>query len=282
MNSGIYQILNKVNGKVYVGSSATIEVRWKIHKGELGRGVHGNTHLQNAYSKYGPEAFEYFVIEYCCPIKEILLEKEQFWMDALKVIEKGYNINPTAGSMLGRVHSKETKKKIFDAIKGENHWLYGKPKEAHPNYGKKFSEEHKEKLRQSHLGQPSWNKGKHGYMSKEHRKSISEAQQKNITFEDRTMCIDEWAKEMGISPGTLYSRLNNGWTVEKTLTVDSNKKNEPIEYNGQKKTVKEWAEYLEIKYHTLLWRIKNWPIEKALTVSVRLRGKKNEQGFGMA
>ncbi len=101
--AGIYEILNTINGKVYVGSSADIYKRWSGHECDLKRGIHGNPHLQASYNKYGVGAFEYFMIEYCCPIKEMLLEKEQFWMDALKAIEKGYNLCPFAGSPgLGR------------------------------------------------------------------------------------------------------------------------------------------------------------------------------------
>ncbi len=241
MNSGIYQILNTANGKVYIGSSATIEDRWNDHKGKLSRGAHGNTHLQNAYNKYSSDSFEYFMIEFCCPIKEMLLEKEQFWMDALKVIEKGYNINPVAGSCLGakrtqeskdrmskaqsgekhrlygKTQSEETKKKISDAIKGEKHRLYGKPKEDHPNYGRKWTEETKQKMSKSRRGQIAWNKGKK--MSAEFGVNCSKAKSKLYTYKGKTQNISQWSSEAGISNGTLSRRLREGWDFEQAITT---------------------------------------------------------------
>ena len=66
--SGIYKIINKVNGKYYVGSTTqlyTSRSRWNNHKQALIRGNHRNSHLQNAWNKYGPDAFEFIIIEKC-------------------------------------------------------------------------------------------------------------------------------------------------------------------------------------------------------------------------
>jgi group I intron endonuclease len=75
MNTGIYQILNKVNGKSYVGSAVNIKKRWAVHRHTL-RNNKNSPHLQKAWNKYGEESFEFNVLEYV-PNVEWLLEIEQ-------------------------------------------------------------------------------------------------------------------------------------------------------------------------------------------------------------
>lgn len=79
-DSGIYIIKNIKNNKFYVGSSVNFYKRFWDHKKWLRLNVHGNTHLQNAWNKYGEESFD-FLIE-----KDISNATEQ----QLKDIEQGY------------------------------------------------------------------------------------------------------------------------------------------------------------------------------------------------
>lgn len=88
---GIYQIINMINGKFYVGSSKDILGRWRNHKKSLNDGVHGNAHLQNAWDKYGGENFKFEIIEECEP--SVQFEREQFYLNELNPFdENGYNI----------------------------------------------------------------------------------------------------------------------------------------------------------------------------------------------
>lgn len=41
-----------------------------------------------------------------------------------------------------------------------------------------------------------------------------------ITHNGKTQSVVEWAEETGIRAGTIYNRLNSGWSVEKTLTTE--------------------------------------------------------------
>src|SRR3989304_1436717 len=61
--SGIYKIINKTNGKYYVGSSNDIIGRWFTHKSQLNRNNHCNPHLQRAWNKYGKDNFEFIIVE---------------------------------------------------------------------------------------------------------------------------------------------------------------------------------------------------------------------------
>jgi hypothetical protein len=50
----------------------------------------------------------------------------------------------------------------------------------------------------------------------EQRRNTSRA--RLLTYQDRTQPEVEWAEELGIGVGTLRSRINRGWTVERSLT----------------------------------------------------------------
>lgn len=53
MKSGIYQIKNTLNGKVYVGSAKDFEKRWKRHFKDLENGVHSSIKFQRSFNKHG-------------------------------------------------------------------------------------------------------------------------------------------------------------------------------------------------------------------------------------
>jgi group I intron endonuclease len=118
IKSGIYQIVNRVNGKVYIGSAVDTKTRWQKHRYELNRQNHGNIHLQRAWQEYGADAFEFSVVEQVADPND-LITREQFWLDRQCAAHHGYNICREAGSTLGRAHSDETKAKIGAKSKGK-------------------------------------------------------------------------------------------------------------------------------------------------------------------
>lgn len=118
MESGVYQIKNMMNGRIYVGSAINIPIRWRVHICGLNQGRHRNIHLQRAWNKYGASVFAFGVLESVEP--ENLIEQEQYWMDLLDVVKDGYNICPTAGSSFGKKASEATKRKIREARKKTN------------------------------------------------------------------------------------------------------------------------------------------------------------------
>lgn len=180
----IYKIENKVNDKIYIGSTSDKEGRWYGHKWRLKNNCHHNPHLQNAWNKYGSDSFEFSVVEKVDKTSD-LIQREQYYIDNL---EPEYNIVPKADrSEL----SKETKQKMSESTKGENNPLYGKEfSEEHrrkisenhadmsgknnPFYGKTHSREAREKIRKANEGKNSPNYDKK--FSEEHRRKIGEAQ----------------------------------------------------------------------------------------------------------
>ena len=89
---GIYGIRNNSNSKIYIGSSVNIEKRWRRHKLELKNKTHSNKYLEKAYYKYGESVFDFILLEVCT--KEILLDREMYYIEHYKSLEKefGYNL----------------------------------------------------------------------------------------------------------------------------------------------------------------------------------------------
>lgn len=110
--SGIYEIVNLVNGKRYVGSAVGIPKRWQYHRDDLNKRKHHNRHLQASWNKHGPDKFAFRVLEYCSPGH--LIEREQHHMD----LGCDYNIAPKAGSCLGVRHTAAARKRMSEARMG--------------------------------------------------------------------------------------------------------------------------------------------------------------------
>jgi group I intron endonuclease len=93
--SGIYQIVNQKNGKIYIGSSKNIIRRWYFHKYALRHNRHHCIHLQRSWNKHGEPIFKFEILkEMDRPTEEQLLVEE------LKVINEHlpqYNIGPVGG-----------------------------------------------------------------------------------------------------------------------------------------------------------------------------------------
>jgi len=149
---GIYSIVNTVNLKHYIGSAVILKQRWATHRTTLTKGNHRNTHLQNAWKKYGTEAFEFSVIEYVDDPTQ-LTKIEQLYLDGCWSSGKLYNISPTAESVLGVRRSEETRHRISNKHIGQKAWNKGKTDI--------YSEETRRNMSQHMKGRVSPQKGKH-------------------------------------------------------------------------------------------------------------------------
>lgn len=191
MTTGVYIITNKINGKIYVGSSVKVEQRWREHESDLRLNKHHSKHLQRAYEKYGISAFDFKILEEVSDSQK-LLEREQHYLDTLTPYQRdvGYNNCRNAHNTLGFKHTEESKKKMSESRKGQkrseetknriSEALKGKQKseevrrkigDAHR--GKKLSDETRRKMSEAHKGKEPWNKGV--ATSDETRKKISDA-----------------------------------------------------------------------------------------------------------
>lgn len=136
IKSGIYKIVNKIDGKYYVGSTKNFHKRWKYyHLRDLRLNKHKNDKLQNAWNKYGEESFEFVPFEYIqySDKTEMLMVEQKYLNVAKNEINKCYNLNFRAD---GGEITVEGRKKISDAMKGNKH----------PFFGKRLSETHRQNI----------------------------------------------------------------------------------------------------------------------------------------
>ena len=179
---GIYCIENIVNDKKYIGQSVDIIHRFYEHKSDLNANKHYNTHLQNAWNKYGKDNFIFYVIEEC--VLNMLDEREKYYIKLFgsNMLEFGYNKNSGGKGITHELIEKlscaatkniwtnERKKQLSEKMAGENNPMYGKKHteeamtkiiasrfdmsgENNPMYGKHHSEETKNKISQAKKGQ---------------------------------------------------------------------------------------------------------------------------------
>lgn len=114
--AGIYQIVNTINNKRYIGQAQKIRTRNLKHKRLLQKKCHPNKHLQSAWNKYGADVFDFQVIEYCT-IEE-LDEKERYYIYKYQANNKdfGYNIRIECLTNRGLKWSEEQRRRMREVI----------------------------------------------------------------------------------------------------------------------------------------------------------------------
>jgi group I intron endonuclease len=154
--SGIYKIINKINGNFYIGSSVNIQNRWNNHI-KSANGV-GKYPIHNAIRKYGIENFEFTILESCST--DELMKKEQKFLDAVVGLPNCYNIaNFAHAPMLGKKHTEktllkisknrtlatteETRYKVGSSWRGKKQPKTMVEKRANALRGRKYTNEHK-------------------------------------------------------------------------------------------------------------------------------------------
>lgn len=185
MLGGIYVIKNKHNNKVYVGSTKNFIKREKVHFKLLVQNKHWNLKLQRSFNCHGIDNFKFKIIEVLPYEKEIIIQRENFWIHYFNSKSNGYNIaDASFGDCLSNHPNKEEIKiKISIGLKlkfsrlsdlerkekfgqyGSTNGMFGKKHSdsakrniseknkqyklingVGKNYGKKYSEEHKKKI----------------------------------------------------------------------------------------------------------------------------------------
>jgi group I intron endonuclease len=111
----VYLLLNKVNGKAYIGqhNGYDISKRWNRQLNN----VKVNSHLFNAIQKYGPASFSRKILCHASCQQELDL-LEQFWIAAYKSTDPrfGYNLQPGGRKWRGE-YTKELRQAISEGIR---------------------------------------------------------------------------------------------------------------------------------------------------------------------
>ena len=90
---GIYKITNLLTEQAYIGQSVNVADRWKQHcKCGLGIDASATNKLYNAMQKYGVWNFSFELLEQIHQ-RNLLNEKEKFWIDMYQSNKFGYNGN---------------------------------------------------------------------------------------------------------------------------------------------------------------------------------------------
>lgn len=114
------------------------------------------------------------------------------------------------------------------------------------------------------------------------RQNLNKRDNHFITHNGETKTLSMWADISGISRSTLHERIFiKGWDIEKALNSPiTHPKHWFVEFNGVRKSLKDWARQLGVDYYALRKRfIRGWSTEKALTqpiMETNFRRKKDE------
>lgn len=199
MKNVIYKISNKINDRIYIGSSIKFNTRYNQHKHHLIKGTHHNPPLQNHVNKYGFKSLVFEVIDKCN--QQDLIKLEQYYIDKLNPY---FNVRKKADSMLGT-------KRTDDQIK---YMISQRNKKSPYKKGFKVSEETRKKIGDAHRGKT---------ISKKHRKQISEANK------GRKMSDITKAKISESSKGRSFTKAHKD-NLSKAMKGNSNWKN--VDYSN--------------------------------------------------
>lgn len=193
----IYKIINKINGKIYIGQTTNVnpEKRIKAHfKKTRSRDL-----VRDAANKYGKDSLEWEIL-YCALDQEELDRAEKYFIEQYKsLVPNGYNIQQ-GGNGKGK-WSEQSKKENGILVK---QWYKNN---SHPFKNKKFSKEHIEALSKVRKG---FNSSARMEAAAKRRKIIVERQKNNIvainiqTGEEYIFdCIASCAKTLNLEAGSI-------------------------------------------------------------------------------
>jgi group I intron endonuclease len=158
---GYIYYLKSPSDKFYIGQTININNRWNRYKW-IKKELCRQPHLFNALKKYGPENFEYEILDICYDQNE-LDDAEKYWIKYFNSIENGYNIKD--GGRCGCGITDIGRKKLSEKTKlqwknmTQEQKTYIKQMSIKSNTNKKASYESKLKMSLSKKGIQSWNKG---------------------------------------------------------------------------------------------------------------------------
>lgn len=215
----VYMHKNKINGKIYVGSTKYGDdpsKRW--HNGKVYKGK-----FRDDIYKYGWNNFDHYIIQ-----KNLSLE-EASKLEKLTIIKfnttdskYGYNIN-----IAGNTHNKQSAQKISESLKGHKvseetkQKISEKAKQLYvdgyvnPMQDKHLSEEHKQKISNANKGN-TYCLGR--TLSKETKQKISNSHKgKHLSEETKQklsnkVWVNDGNKSLLIDKKDLDAYINNGYT----------------------------------------------------------------------
>lgn len=96
---------------------------------------------------------------------------------------------------------------------------------------------------------------------------------RTVFYKGKEWTVGDLARSVGMSYDKLFHRLEYGYTVEESVSKKRCARVEKITYNGETKSLAEFAEEYDIEVTVLRKRIRRgWPIKQALREPVLFKG----------
>lgn len=190
----IYKHTLKSDGRVYIGQTGNIKVRWRPYM------YKHSWYFYNAIKKYGWDSFDHEILMDGLTKKEADAYEELFiaqYNSTNKLF--GFNLHRGGRARSGKdsptygmKHSEETRRKMSEA-----------------HLGRRNSEEHNMKISKAKKGQPSPLKGT--TFTNEHKRRIQESARKSMK---KVLCVEtgiiyESLHEAGRKTGADYRNISN-------------------------------------------------------------------------
>lgn len=213
----IYIVECIVNGKVYVGqTSKGIQHRWQRHVRSAM--INGDTLFCRAIRKHGPEAFKPELLERCESLQQAN-EREIHWIRVLNAFgEGGYNTTEGGGGCAGYIHSKVTKHRISEALKGRTFSERHRQNLSRAHTGRRHTEEAKQRCRlaaQQRTCPSGCTCGRHKQRQVQHLLMSNDVDHANILHENG-LTWAQVAKRLNVSGSTLMRARKRYKNVDST------------------------------------------------------------------
>ena len=120
------------------------------------------------------------------------------------------------------------------------------------------------------IGRLDHNKGyEPGNCAWQTQKEQAESKNRIVVFGGVPLKVSEWSKKISVPSRIIRWRLNNGWSIERTLTTQYRPpKGVQITFNGKTQNLMEWSKELQIPYQRIHSRLysRGMTFEEAITL----------------
>jgi group I intron endonuclease len=163
----IYKVVNKVNGKIYIGFTSNFNGRKKSHKKSIKNPKYTSI-FHNSLRKYGWDSFEWEILYQSKDKEHTMKIMEPFFIEQYNSYNSGYNMTIGGEGNLGFSHDEKTKEIIGSRTRGKSLPTEHKQKISKSHFGIIPSNETRLKMSKNRKGRNWYNNGIKNIQSKTH------------------------------------------------------------------------------------------------------------------